>query len=101
MFRTHCWEMSGVLTSGVAKRLYPERVKGALTKDLFKKPSFPKQMGRSKGEKKDDHCHMKDNKIISRLYVLLCNLIKPQLLLSVCLVKGGHNNSCLGILKRE
>jgi len=42
-------------------------------------------MARSKGKINDDHYHVKDSKIISRIFELHCNLIKPQLLLLICL----------------
>lgn len=87
-------EWSEVLTSSVARDCI-QRVRGALTKDLFKNPSFPEQIETTKGEKKYDHYHMKYNKIIPRLYELLCNLIKPQLLFLVCLPCLGWSRKFL------
>lgn len=44
-------ELSRVLTSSVARDCI-QRAKGALTKDLFKNPSFPEQIETTKGKKK-------------------------------------------------
>lgn len=51
----------------------------------MKNPSFTEQMESGKGKKNNDPHQMNDNKIISRIFELLGNLIKPQLLFLVWL----------------
>lgn len=72
----------------------------------MKNPSFTKQMESGKGKKNDDHHQMNDNKIISKIFELLGNLITPQLLflvgLSACSVWSQQlSGIVLASLKRN